>query len=866
VQVRFGHAIAGERQGAVRQAAQGRASRGVARLLASARWLVLALCLGCALPAFADVREIAPGAEPALQPGEGLLLVEADADADLNWLQLVRLGEDGDDFDALRDAKAGVTTRLIAVPAGRYAWRAVGPRGGKRYTFGNEEAEAFVVAAGKITYPGDMVLRTQGRSSGITFETANRGLRALDWLEARNPQLVRTAPFVYSGHYPDPFPAFYASERAASPATATDLSTVAAPPSATHLPLSPLDLWHYRRIDSASLNPAGDLVAEAVHENDTVWALELVDLRTHERTRLAEGPSRFATLDWSGDRVLLAGAGDEGSRAKVTLFDIRTAEQGAPTFTSERLPNDGRVLATDYGVADQILFERRGAFGRLEVVALDIARRAGVRSFDAVLRGRLDNSADPDIGWFADGHGNVRAAMLHKDDGTRALMYGDGTRFDAVLPLRDDGGFHPLGLSDEGDLVFGLSDEGSGQRDLVAFDPKQGKVVRTLFAKPGVDVLDAVLDAHGQPIGATYFENGQRVNAFFAADAPALQDALARAFPDRSVQVAGRSHDGAKLLLWVEASDLPATLYRYDVASAQAERVDVAAPWLEGHTFVPSVALQATSRDGLPVEAYLTLPSGEGRHPLVVLPHGGPIGVSDRRLFNPEVQFLASLGYGVLQVNFRGSDGYGTAFREAGYHAAGTAIEDDIDAALQVALSRYPLDASRMCIMGSSYGGYSALQSAIRWPDRFRCAVSIAGITDRMLFFSASDSGTTAATRAELERLVGNPATEYAEMLATSPLYRYRALTLPVMLVHGRDDARVDYEHARRLVRMLNIAGNKPVMLSFDREGHTWRDLNDIATAYRGVAGFLQQHLGSTPPPGPVASQVPLGIGAHAAR
>jgi dipeptidyl aminopeptidase/acylaminoacyl peptidase len=863
VQVLKAHAPTGERSVAVHGQRQTKCARWGARFLAGARWLVIALCLGAALPAFAAIREIAPGSDPALQPDEGLLLVEADADVDLNWLQVARLGADGDDFDALRDTKPGVTARLLAVPAGRYAWRAVGPHTGKRYTFGSEDVEAFDVAPGRITYPGDMVIRA--KADGVIFEKANRGLRALDWLEAQHPQLARSTPLVYSGHYPDPFPAFYARERAALPAAGTDLSAVAAPPAAGRLPLSPLDLWHYRRIDSASLNPAGDLVAEAVHENDALWAVEVVDLRTHARTRLSEGTTRIAALDWSGDRMLLASAGDDASRARVTLFDIRTNDQGAPTFASERLPNDGRVLATDYGIVDQILFERRGAFGRLEVVALDLARRDGARPFDAVLRGRLDGNADPDVGWFADGHGRVRAAMLHKDDGSRALMYGEGTRFDAVLPLRDDGGFRPLGLSDEGDLVFGLSDEG-GQRDLVAFDPKQGKVVRTFFAKPGIDVMDAVLDAQGQPIGASYYENGQRVNTFFGADAQALQDALARAFPDRSVQIAGRSRDGGTLLLWVEASDLPATLYRYDVAGARAERIDVAAPWLESHSFVPSLALQATSRDGFPVEAYLTQPTTSGPHALVVLPHGGPIGVSDRRTFNPEVQFLASLGYAVLQVNFRGSDGYGTAFREAGYHAAGGAIEDDIDAALQVALSKYPLDASRMCIMGSSYGGYSALESAIRWPDRFRCAVSIAGITDRLLFFTASDSGTTAGTRAELERLVGDPGKEYDEMLATSPLYRYRALTLPVMLVHGREDQRVDYEHARRLVRMLNLAGNTPVMLTFDKEGHNWRDLNDIATAYRGVAGFLQQHLGMPAPPGPVATSEAHGVGTRLSR
>ena len=818
------------------------------------------LCLLAALPALAGVREVPAGASPQLRADDALLLVEADTDVALSALQLTRL--DGDSIAALPAIEAGVAARLLVVPAGRYMWRSATVQAGRRYNFGNQRGEAFDVVAGRITYAGDLVLRLKGRNN-LSFQVANRGLRAIDWLRARHPQLAQALPLVYSGHYPDPFPAFYARERAASPSRDDALSTVLAPPAPGKLPLSPLDLWHYRRLDSASLNPAGDLVVENVHENDALWALDLIDLSSQQRVRLATSAERFGSIAWAGDRVLLAGSGDDQTRERVSLFDIRIAPGAAPTFAQTRLPDDGHVLATRTGVPNQILFERRGAFGRLEVVALDIGERAGARRFEAELRGRLAAAADPDIGWFADAHGRVRAATLHREDGSLALMYGDGDRFDEVLPLRDDGGFRPLGLADGGALVFGLSDEGSAQRDLVAFDPKQGKVVRTLFARPGVDVQDAVLDADGEPIGASYFEAGHRVTAFLDPALQPLQGALARAFPERSVDVAGRSDDGRTLLLWVEASDLPATLYRYDVASGASSVVDVAAPWLQGRRFVPSVALRATSRDGLPVEAFLTVPPGEGHRALVVLPHGGPIGVSDRRQFNPEVQFLASLGYAVLQVNFRGSDGYGTAFREAGYHAAGTAIEDDIDAALQAALARYPLDASRMCIMGSSYGGYSALQSAARWPGRFRCAVSIAGITDRMLFFTASDSGNTAKTRAELERLVGDPRHEYAEMLATSPLYRYRALTLPVMLVHGREDTRVDYEHARRLVRMLNLAGRPPVMLSFDNEGHNWRELGDIATAYRGVAGFLREHLGDSQPAAAASEGKGIGIAAR---
>lgn len=197
----------------------------------------------------------------------------------------------------------------------------------------------------------------------------------------------------------------------------------------------------------------------------------------------------------------------------------------------------------------------------------------------------------------------------------------------------------------------------------------------------------------------------------------------------------------------------------------------------------------------------------------------------------------------MLQVNFRGSDGYGKAFREAGYHAQGTLIEDDIDLAIRGALARYPLDPRRICMLGTSYGGYSALVSTVRWPERFRCAVSIAGVSDRMLFFTASDGGHSAQGREQLERVIGNPRTQQARMLATSPLYHYRELKTPLMLVHGEEDMRVDYEHARRLVRMLNLAGRPPVMLTFEKEGHGVDDIDNIETTWSGIAGFLREHL-----------------------
>jgi dipeptidyl aminopeptidase/acylaminoacyl peptidase len=230
------------------------------------------------------------------------------------------------------------------------------------------------------------------------------------------------------------------------------------------------------------------------------------------------------------------------------------------------------------------------------------------------------------------------------------------------------------------------------------------------------------------------------------------------------------------------------------------------------------------------------------------MPHGGPIGVADRLHFEYDVQFIASLGYAVLQVNFRGSEGYGRAFREAGHGQYGTGIEDDIDAALQTALARYPLDASRMCILGTSYGGYSAMISSIRWPGRFRCAVSISGVSDRLLVFTASDTARTAAGRRTLVELMGDPREQQEALMTASPLYQYRKLTTPLMLVHGRDDRRVDFEHTRRLVRMLNLDHRPPVVLAFADEGHGLEGLQSTVIAWSGIAGFLRKYLDNLSP------------------
>lgn len=817
----------------------------------SRRWLARALAgfalalLLSATAAGARVSVVAPGETPALKPDEGLLLVAVDSSVDLNS---VRVKKEGRLFSSgvLSNIKAGRSARLYVVPAGTYEWEQVRAFGAVRYDLKNDPEYRFEVQPGHITYGGDLVFRPESYLRA-QVQVSNRGLRAMDWLEAEHPALIKQYAFTYSGHYPDPFPAFYAQERAGAAAGVSASSSVRAPPKPGALPLAIRDLWRDERIGRVALNPAGDLLAEHVRDKEQ-WAVDLIDLKAGSSVRLASTPLPYVSTTWSGDRTLLLGVGDGRQEQAITVVRISDARAGKRTFEMLKFPHPGRVLDTLPSQPDHILFASYGGRGRLLVHKVDLTSQRALEASASLARKPLNRGVADDIDWFADGSGRLRAALAKRDD-RYVLWHGDGEKFSEVLDMQADGGFDPFVLSQDGNLIYGLSDEGRTQRDLVAFDPSARRVTATLFSKSGVDVVEPLMDDRRQPIGVTYYEGGRLVSEYFDQHDQHLAGVLRNTFPNRTVTVIDRSHDGQQLVLWVDGSDQPAKLYHLDVKQRQAALLDDTRPWLEGKRLVASQRFALKGADGLPIEAYLTLPPADGKRALVVMPHGGPVGVNDSLHFDPEVQFLASLGYAVLQVNFRGSDGYGKAFREAGYRAHGTLIEDDIDLAIRDALAHYPLDPQRICMVGASYGGYSALLSTLRWPDRFRCAVSIAGVSDRVLFFTASDGGHSAKGRERLERVIGDPHTQQAQMLATSPLYHYRDLKTPLMLVHGEEDMRVDYEHARRLVRMLNLAARPPVMLTFAKEGHGIDDIDNIETAWSGIAGFLREYLDK---PGPV--------------
>ncbi|GAB3726203.1 hypothetical protein GCM10028862_01200 [Luteimonas pelagia] len=793
--------------------------------------------------------EVDPGEIPRLDPDEGLLLLAVDANMDVDSVKVRRVGGIFG-TDKINDLPEGRSFRLFVAKAGEYAWTELRPFHDLRFDLRRDEDfdYGFQVHAGTISYPGDFVFRA-GKLEDVRFQLSNRSLGAIDWLSKSHPALYARHGLVYSGSDPDPFPDFY-REQLESTTAGAGATPLRAPPKPGRLPLSVRDLWKESRVVQARMNPAGDLIAIEVLKDEDDWVLELVDLEAGTVSVIARSDIEFGWVSWSGDRTLITPSLDLGD-----LSIVRIGELGTKGRTFERLdiPRRGWVIDGLDDEPGRILFGSWDSRGQLMVHRLDISSQAAIDRSGFKFADRLNTSVSRDIGWYTDAAGNLRMGLVRRpmkdaegEEETRTVViHGIDGRFNDVLVLDKDEPMHPVGVSADGNRIFALAEKGRSQKDLVEIDPRTGQVARTVFTRDGVDVVGALFDERHEIAGVRYYQGGRLVSEYFDADRDSQAAMLRAAFPGMNVVVAGRSRDNRQLMLWVESGDQPAQLYHLDVAARRASLVDETMPWIDTARLAPTHRLEVAAADGLRIEAFLTLPAGKGKRPLVVYPHGGPIGISDRDRFDPGVQFLASLGYAVLRVNFRGSEGYGRAFQEAGHKEYGRGIEDDIDAAIRHAIAHHPLDDARMCTLGSSYGGFSSLVSAVRWPDRFRCVVSIAGPSDRILAFSASDYGRNEKLRPVILRVMGDPATDQARMRASSPIYRYRDLTAPVMLVHGREDLRVDYEHMARMHRMLALDGRPPVGLVFDEEAHSFEELDNLETLWHGVAGFLAEHLGA---------------------
>ena len=280
--------------------------------------------------------------------------------------------------------------------------------------------------------------------------------------------------------------------------------------------------------------------------------------------------------------------------------------------------------------------------------------------------------------------------------------------------------------------------------------------------------------------------------------------------------------------------------YLYDSKKGTVEFLFDAFPGIDDAILSPSDAFSIKARDGMELHGYITLPMGkEEKHPLIVMPHGGP-HARDHWGYDPSVQMLAASGYAVLQINFRGSTGYGQDFLEAGYGEWGRKIQADIIDATYWAISSGLADPDRVAIYGASFGGYSALQAPILEPDLYKAAIGYVGVYDLDMLYTTGDIQTTRWGDAYLDKTL--PSTQ-EERSAQSPLRNVDKLKTPLFIVHGVDDPRAAFEHAEALRDALDAIDYPYEWLAKEGEGHGFYDVDNRVELNNKVLAFLEKHL-----------------------
>jgi dipeptidyl aminopeptidase/acylaminoacyl peptidase len=324
-----------------------------------------------------------------------------------------------------------------------------------------------------------------------------------------------------------------------------------------------------------------------------------------------------------------------------------------------------------------------------------------------------------------------------------------------------------------------------------------------------------------------------------------LYKALYRAFARQNVEVTSTTDDGRLAIVHVKSDTNPGDYYLFDTKAMKASFLRAGRKWIDSRLMRPMESVQITARDGLKLPSYVTKPAGDGPYPLVVLPHGGPHGIRDSWGFDPEVQLLANRGYAVLQVNFRGSGGYGMDFETAGYRQWGAKMQDDLTDATHWAIEQKIATADRICIYGSSYGGFAALMGAAREPDLYRCAIGYAGVYDLELMFKSADVPDSRSGLAYLRKVLGD---DPADLRARSPTHNAERIKSPVMLIHGKADWRADFEQAERMKAALEKHNKQLEWIEIKREGHGVYDEETRREVYERILGFLDKHLMAAKP------------------
>lgn len=626
--------------------------------------------------------------------------------------------------------------------------------------------------------------------------------------------------------------------------------------------ISPEDFARAPDIRRVRFSPQGDYLAvlRVVDDKQVVAVLDFPGMRL-TGTMSFPGSNQVLNFWWVNDERLIGsvtrdfgnteyllptgelfGMNADGAKGRH-LFGIRAGDRGGPsaTQTSSRAFASAEIIDLLDDEPDTVLIQIRNWTGSFN----QPVQAARMNVYNGRITGRIRAPATgADL--LADADGVVRYAFS-LDDEFNSVVHernpetGKWRLFSRVA--YGESTIEPLALADDGRIYVRTAPD-DGPLGIYLMHPETQDLEKVYRH----DYVDATL----------LLDNDERAwGIYIEPDRPtilpldgehrfaAMLSGLGAVFPGRFVSIVDYTEDESRFLIGVYDDNSTPEVYLYDAGERQLSMLFDAQPWIDDGLLAEMRPIALRARDGLPLYGYLTLPppamEGAGL-PLVVMPHGGPHGPRDHWGYNPHVQLLATHGYAVVQINYRGSGGYGPHFEKLGFLEWGKKMQDDVTDATRWAVEKGIADPERVCIYGWSYGGYSSMMGVIREPELYACAIPAAGVYDQDIQYRKADF--TRYSRwgeAYIDRVIG-PSAEDRRL--ASPITYVDRIKTPLFLVHGEEDRRVPVEHARALMKALKDAGIDAEYMEKRNEGHGFFKEENRVEFYKALLRFLERHIG----------------------
>ena len=452
--------------------------------------------------------------------------------------------------------------------------------------------------------------------------------------------------------------------------------------------------------------------------------------------------------------------------------------------------------------------------------------------------------------YMTDHAGKLRAVTAIVDGVNTQILYREheDEEFRPVLTTNFKESVDFMEFTPDNRNVYAATNLGRDKVALVLMNPATCEELEQLYAHEVYDVSSISYSRKRKKLLAVYCQGHKDpIRHYFDDEEAAFREHLRSFFSGRRFGITATDKEEQKYLIYVGSDRTRGHYYFYDRAVATPVLLTELAPWIKEEDMVAMHPVIYTSRDGLTIEAYLSLPHPYTPEtakalPVVVHPHGGP-WARDSWGYSAEVQFLCNRGYAVFQMNFRGSTGYGRKFLEASYKQWGQAMQDDITDGVNWLIAQGIADAKRVAIYGGSYGGYATLAGLCFTPDLYACGIDYVGVSNLLTFMQTIPPYWRPLLEMMYEQ-VGDPEKDLDMLTAYSPALQAHLIKAPLFVAQGANDPRVNKAESDQMVEALRKRGVEVEYMVKDDEGHGFHNQENRFDFYRAMERFLKQHLG----------------------